>query len=154
MILRSIVMIFNEKKFEKVKDYGKVFIYFLCKEKEVVYVGQTRQGLYRPFSHTNKDFDEIMICQCEEEDLDYMENEFILKYKPKYNNSLNLNCRYTIKMAMEKIKADIEPSYNMRKIKKDIENYAIRVDKFKRFETINLSEFEWLYKLCKEKYEG
>lgn len=147
-------MIFKETKFEKIKDYGKVFIYFLCKGKEVVYVGQTTQGILRPLGHTDKDFDDIMIYKCDREDLDYMENEFILKYQPIYNKSLNLNCRYTIRMAINKIKNEIEPTYNMRKIKKDIEQYAIRVDIFKDIETINLSEFERLYRLCKERKLG
>ena len=147
-------MIFKETRFEKIKDYGKVFIYFLCKDKEVVYVGQTTQGILRPLSHTDKDFDEIMIYKCSEEDLDCMENEFILKYQPIYNKSLNLNCRYTIRMAINKIKKEIEPTYNMRKIKKDIEQYAIRVDRFKNIQTINFSEFEWLYRLCKERKLG
>ena len=70
-------MIFNEQNCEKVKEYGKTFIYFLCKDKEVIYVGQTKQGLYRPFSHTDKDFDEIMIYNCEEKELDNIENEYI-----------------------------------------------------------------------------
>ena len=36
-------------------------VYFLLKDNEVVYVGQTAQGIVRLFSHRDKDFDEIKI---------------------------------------------------------------------------------------------
>ena len=58
------------------------FIYFLLKQKEVVYVGQTTRGIARPLFHlsSNKVFDEIKIIYCEEKDLNDYECFFIEKY--------------------------------------------------------------------------
>ena len=75
----------------------------------------------------------------------------ILKYNPKYNKSLNLKSRYTIRMAIQKIKEEIDQTYNLRKIKKDILKYGIKIDKFNRSETMSSFDFDSLYKACKER---
>lgn len=69
--------------------YQNTFIYFLIKGDIVVYVGQTKIGLTRPFQHTNKDYDTVKIIYCNEEELDMMENNYIAKYKPKYNKNIS-----------------------------------------------------------------
>lgn len=69
-----------------VVGFPEVFIYYLLKNEEVVYVGQTTQGLSRPFSHIHdKDFDEVKIIGCKNDDLNSKEAKAITKYKPKYN---------------------------------------------------------------------
>lgn len=69
--------------------FPTVFIYYLLKNDEVVYVGQTRQGLLRPFCHIrDKDFDEVKIIECKKEELDSKEAEAISKYTPKYNKTM------------------------------------------------------------------
>lgn len=56
-----------------IPKYASNLVYFLLKDNEVVYVGQTTQGIVRPFSHRDKDFDEIKIIYCKKE---------LLKIKP------------------------------------------------------------------------
>lgn len=51
----------------------------------MVYVGQTRVGLYRPFSHRDKEYNNVRILPCSETQLDDLENFYIAKYKPRYN---------------------------------------------------------------------
>ena len=46
-------------------------IYFLMDEDEVVYVGQSKIGLSRPYSHKDKKFTKIAIINCKESELDY-----------------------------------------------------------------------------------
>lgn len=52
-------------------------IYFLMDEDEVVYVGQSKIGLSRPYSHKDKKFTKIAIINCKESELDDKETEFI-----------------------------------------------------------------------------
>lgn len=61
-------------------------IYFLINKNKVVYVGQTKNGLFRVFEHIKtKYFEKFSIFSCDEYLLDYYENYFIMKYKPKLN---------------------------------------------------------------------
>lgn len=99
-------------KFEETKKvisikYCKVtnvFIYFLCENDNVVYVGQTKCGLSRPYAHKDKKFDEIKILLCDENELDFLEDKYIKKYKPKYNKVPNYKMNYTLKAAKEEIR--------------------------------------------------
>lgn len=52
-------------------------IYFLMDGDEVVYVGQSKIGLARPYSHKDKKFTKIAIINCKESELDDKETEFI-----------------------------------------------------------------------------
>lgn len=60
-------------------------IYFLLNGDEVVYVGQSITGLSRPYSHSDKQFDNVSIIRCKKEELDDLEIFYIRKYMPKYN---------------------------------------------------------------------
>jgi len=84
-------MIFEEDS-DLVLDATKNYlIYFLLKDKEVVYVGQTTQNVMRPFAHKDKIFDSVaIIYQAEDrENLNEVEEFFIKKYCPKYNKTFN-----------------------------------------------------------------
>lgn len=76
--------------------YDKCFVYFLLKEDEVVYVGQTHKGLIRPLQHTDKIFDKIKIIYCDPKFLDLTEDIYIEKYKPIYNTFCNYKFDYTL----------------------------------------------------------
>ena len=94
--------LFEEKDAITIPINYKSFIYFLIKNNVVVYVGQTKQGLYRPFSHRDKEYDEMKIILCEPNKLDLIEDKYILKYKPIYNKEINsayglLNARNRIR---------------------------------------------------------
>lgn len=79
----------NAKRYEK-KENKQGYIYFLIKDEEVVYVGQTTSGISRPLSHKDKDFDYFYMKKCPFHLLDKRENEMIFKYNPKYNGAFNI----------------------------------------------------------------
>jgi hypothetical protein len=92
-------MKFEEKNatLHKVKKYKQLdhgYIYFLMQGREVVYVGQTRVGISRPLTHTDKEFDSFYMKKCALKFLDKKEREMILKYRPKYNNGYNNDKTY------------------------------------------------------------
>lgn len=71
-------------------ELPQYFIYFLVDNEEVVYVGQTKNGITRPFEHCkNKKFDAVYLLPVAEKDLDQLEGIYILKYAPKYNGKIN-----------------------------------------------------------------
>lgn len=102
-------------KFEEIADLTidatkNYLIYFLIKNDDVVYVGQTTQNLLRPFSHKDKDFDTVKILYQSQDKkaLNKIEEFFIKKYNPKYNRVFNADkyCRdlMTELYEVEKIK--------------------------------------------------
>lgn len=63
-------------------------IYFLCKEKEVVYVGQSVNIPSRVTTHRNegqKIFNRVYFLRCPEHELDRLEAQFIKTLKPRLN---------------------------------------------------------------------
>lgn len=98
-------MRFEEKEFINLTNIPKVFIYFLLQHKEVVYVGQTNLGLRRVYSHyKDKQFDRIYVIECNENQLDYFEDLYIIKYKPVYNYQPNMIYRYSLKKTLHNLK--------------------------------------------------
>lgn len=79
-------------------------IYFLIDGENVVYVGQSKIGLSRPYQHMNKKFDKVSFFRCEENELDYLETKFIQKYKPKYNKAILNSYSYSLKRARKMIR--------------------------------------------------
>lgn len=91
-------MKFNETNSINIPLRNNALIYFLINDDEVVYVGQTKNSLSRPFSHRDKKYNRLEIIECTENELDCLENKYILKYQPKYNTRINdgykiLTCR-------------------------------------------------------------
>lgn len=85
-------MIFEERDFVELPLIEKDIIYFLLQDDEVVYVGQSKSGCKRPYEHlSSKQFNKIMVVNCDEKGLDRLEDFFIRKYSPKYNKILNNN---------------------------------------------------------------
>lgn len=81
----------EDTKINILKDdlFGKM-IYFLIKNDEVVYVGQSINGIKRPIHHYDKDFDYFTFVNVRDRNkLDELENYYITKYEPKYNKTLN-----------------------------------------------------------------
>lgn len=65
---------------------GMSGVYFLCHEKKVVYVGQSKNVFGRVGAHLgNKTFDCVWFVRVPQSDLDYVEGELIHVLKPKYN---------------------------------------------------------------------
>jgi excinuclease UvrABC nuclease subunit len=76
-------------------------IYFLFKNDEIVYVGQSKTGTNRIWQHTRndryidkKDFNFYSFIPCEENTLNETEAYYIIKFKPKYNKSIPKNNKY------------------------------------------------------------
>jgi len=69
-------------------------IYFLKKDGEIVYVGQTIYFPYRLKAHlAGKNFDEVVYSEVEgtNYDIDLIESKLIIKYKPVYNTNMPIN---------------------------------------------------------------
>ena len=97
-------MKFEETEYIDLTDTPTIFVYFLIYNENVVYVGQTTRGLARVYSHVHdKRFDKIYIIECDEEELDYWEDFYIFKYKPKYNKRPNLKYNFSIAKLVHKI---------------------------------------------------
>lgn len=121
-------------KFEETKDvitiekYQNVFIYFLLSKSEVMYVGQTKQGIVRPMSHKDKCFDEIKIIYCKENELDLLEDLYIKKYKPYYNKAVNYSMNYSLSRTRNKIREHFNDKvFNLTRLKKIIKLLNIQV---------------------------
>ena len=77
-------MKFKENNTETYPSIQEPIIYFLLDKEDVVYVGQSKSGMGRPYQHKDKVFDKISVLKCSEKVLDALETEYIKKYKPKY----------------------------------------------------------------------
>lgn len=67
-------------------------IYFLFDGDEIVYIGQSENIYKRVGTHlSDKIFDSWNYIEYPDENLDELEAEYILKYKPKYNQSIPSN---------------------------------------------------------------
>ena len=129
-------MIYKERKAAmriEVSSLPQVFIYFLLDHGEVVYVGQTRHGLARPFQHTSsKKFDEIVVIPCKADELDATEGEYILKYKPIYNLKPNAETHCRLLVARNKIRecGFKLKNYTVSDLKKAIKALGIKTSIF------------------------
>ena len=70
------------------KDAVEYHVYILYKNDEIVYVGQTKQLLFRIGNHSKtKDFDQFSYISCESyEEMMDIETALILELQPKYNH--------------------------------------------------------------------
>lgn len=64
-------------------------IYFLIKERKIIYIGQSNNILTRITTHSNsKDFDSYSYIPCDESILDKLESLYIHVYQPELNGFL------------------------------------------------------------------
>ena len=84
-------MTFEEKNYYMVEKLPNIFIYCLISDypikDEVVYIGQTTNGIFRPLQHKDKIYNRIYIIPCKQGNLNELETFYIRKYKPKYNKN-------------------------------------------------------------------
>lgn len=135
-------MKFKEQNAIEIKQY-KSFVYFLISENEVVYVGQTKDGLHRPLSHKDKDFDEIQIILFDEEKLDEAEDRFIKKYEPKYNRRKNCAMNFSLESVKREIRRVFNiPDFSLRDLRKILKKLSIEPiqDQFSKQENITCRE--------------
>lgn len=98
-------MKFKEDVYIDLTDTPMTFIYFLIYNEDVVYVGQTTNGLGRVYSHIHdKSFNKVYIIEAEKDNLDYWEDFYIFKYKPIYNKVPNWKCNFSITKLARKLR--------------------------------------------------
>lgn len=79
----------------KIKAKKTRGIYYLYKDGIVVYIGQSLLCEKRVMNHLgNIDFDEYEIIEIKNGELNEIEADEILKYKPKYNKSIPKNKKF------------------------------------------------------------
>ena len=124
-----------------------IFIYFLLDENnEVVYVGQTTNGLQRPYSHIiNKEFNRVIIIPCDINELDEFENKYILKYRPKYNKILNFECMISLKHALKIYNKDFHCKVQCKKFIKMLQKDGIQIYTFNDRQMLLQEEFWKFY---------
>jgi hypothetical protein len=134
-----------------------VFVYFLLKDKKIVYVGQTTNGFERIKQHLldyKKDFDDYKILKCEESELDELENKYIIKYNPKYNSYVNpISAKHTYIERKLKEKIGFNP-YSINFIKKIIHKSCFKKEMFKNDEVILKKEADLIIEFLIKKYNS
>ena len=148
-------MKFEEENYIEIPKVKRCFIYFLIRFDEVVYVGQTRVGLSRPFAHKDKDYEKIKIICCEEENLDKLENYYILKYEPEYNKAFNHSYIYGLTKVKKLLRKETQlkniTAYQIRKL---IRLLDIKIIDAEYYEAITAVDYYKILKLLKEKENG
>lgn len=145
-------MIFSENDCETFVFKSNNFIYFLLYKNDVVYVGQTTQGVLRPLSHKDKKYDTIKIKYCDKCQLDVLEDEFIAKYSPKYNKKINQSAFYTFQNAKSKIRNEIKnKSITIFDLKKSIKRLGIPLVELSGKKYISKQNFEKILNEVKER---
>ena len=132
--------IFEEEGSINIPVNYKNFIYFLLKDGIVVYVGQTTQGLIRPFTHKDKDYDEMKIILCDEKELDIIEGKYIAKYKPIYNKAISSS--YRLYRARNLLREMFNNKITVIDLKKIIKKLEIETFNFNGNVYINNYDFE------------
>lgn len=73
----------------KSSSYGNVCgVYFLIKNSEIVYIGQSINIAARITSHKDKDFDSVSYVTCRRSELDILESLYIIAYNPVLNGEV------------------------------------------------------------------
>jgi len=129
-------------------------IYFLIDGDEVVYVGQSKIGLARPYSHKDKTFTKIAIINCKESELDDKETEFIKKYNPKYNKKVgNSDYSYARIRTIIKNQTNIR-DFNVYDVRKLIAKLRLKTHIFNGSAYISAEDFDKLFAFVKETSNG
>lgn len=146
--------IIKSKELMIVPNIQSPIIYFLLDNDEVVYVGQSKIGLARPYIHKDKNFTHIAFISCEEDMLDEKETEFIKKYRPKYNKMAG-NSDYSFNRAKSVIKSKTTiHNFNICDLRKLIDKFGIETYTFENSEYMEACDFEKIYMFVKETSDG
>jgi len=94
-----------QEQIEKSVVNPKCGIYFLIKNNNIIYVGQSIDIWSRVMTHSldiEKDFDYFSCHFCDKPYLDELELKYILKFKPSLNRNLPPNNQYMTKQQLLK----------------------------------------------------
>lgn len=126
---------------------GDCFIYFLLDNNDVVYIGKTNKGLYRPLSHKDKKFDTVKILYCDENNLSVIEGNFICKYKPKYNKVMGSSSLYSLLKSRNIIRKNLNiNNFTINDLKKTIKQLNLNVEYFNCKSYLRSSDLECIIK--------
>lgn len=133
----------------------EIFVYLLLKNNQVVYVGQTTNGINRIKQHFIKkeiDFDEYRTIKCSKKDLNNLEDFYIIKYQPIYNKKINssiVKSTYII----HKIKDIIGFNpYSIKRIDEIIEKTPFEKFVFNKGIALKKENAEMIADFCIKKY--
>ncbi len=143
-------MKFEERNSITIPNYGKCFIYFLIKNDEVVYVGQTKKGLIRPLTHRDKEYDTLKIIYCDETNLDTLEDLYISKYNPIYNKTFNTAANLGLFVARNRIrKINGYETFTIPKLRKIMSFLNIKEKEICGKHYININDFGIVFNYLK-----
>lgn len=138
----------------KVHNVQYPIVYLLLDKDEVVYVGQSKVGLSRPYSHRDKMFTDIAFIKCNEDELDDKETELIKKYKPKYNKKAG-NSDYSITRTKNIIREQTNiHDFNLCDLKKLIKKFDVNTFEFENVLYIDKTSFNKIFDFVKETSTG
>ena len=126
-------------------------IYFLLDKDEVVYVGQSKVGMCRPYQHLEIKFDKISVMVCKEKELDFLESKYIIKYKPRYNKSVPNNFSYSYNNAVKMIRKNtLLSDFSLWDLKRMVRKLKISTDVFNGISYIRKNDFEKILEFLKD----
>ena len=133
-------MYFDEKNAIKFDyEYSRNCVYFLLEKNVVVYVGKTTNGIWRIKQHRHeKTYDDIYIIKCNYEDLNRLEDYYMIKYKPKYNLLPN-HYRKNIITCYNELRKEF--STPLLELIDYIKQNNIKIDKFNNVESITKADY-------------
>lgn len=126
-------------------------IYLLYDNDEVVYVGQTTNGLKRLLQHNDKFFNKYAFIETPVEELEYYEDYYIMKYKPKYNNNYNYY-RMSVNSCYSRLRTCIQRQINIKELTEFIKKLNIEVLDFKGKDTFPKKDFPYICEKLTEEY--
>ena len=150
-------MKFEETDYIDLTDTPIIFVYFLVYNNDVVYVGQTTRGLARVYTHAySKKFNKIYVIECDEEELDYLEDHYIFKYKPIYNKRPNFKCNFSLSRIVHELNKQYKSGvfdYKITKpkVKKMIKELKIKPREYDGENYINIEDYQMITS-CIEDY--
>jgi len=74
------------------REWVEPFIYLLYKDEEIVYIGQSKNGITRLIHHVTerkKQFSHFKIINCQPDELNEIETDLIFHFKPYYNDGVS-----------------------------------------------------------------
>ena len=138
-----------EFKIYEIPNNVKTGIYLLLNNDEVVYVGQTQNGLRRIMQHYDKIFNKYAFIETAKDDLDYYEDLYIMQYQPKYNNFYSYY-RISIDSSYNKLKYAFKKMINIKQYEEYILKKNIEIKKFKNYKTITKEESIYINQLLEK----
>lgn len=140
------------KECEKILVFPNIqcpIIYFLLDKEEVVYVGQSKFGVSRPFMHRDKDFTDVAVMECKENELDYYETKYIRQYNPKYNRKAGA-LELTFKKARNRIReTTVFSDFTVNDIKRIMKKIKIQAKELDGLKYIDEDDFAKIIEFVK-----